>query len=180
MERMIGVGTIFDSARTGEYTWKLAEQLSTSYRVLYLNFQVLFRPEGTDETDLSMSELIYRIRQEKTIYKPEDLIRTVNGIDVISGFAFWSDAEELTPSDAEHLLGWLRTLSGYEKLVLGLGGLHTSTATLLTGCDRLCFLRQSGSSEEQSYREFERQLFFAGMGGLAERLKAAETVPESY
>lgn len=171
--KIIGITCSADDGTGSEYAWKLAKKLSEHGSVLFIGLSALFRSGEVRNSacENAVSELFYRLNRDEELIT-EDLAVRTDGVDAITGYAFWADADELSSAGIERLISFLSECK-YDKVVLDLCSLRSFTVPVLFSCDRVIFKGNSGPFGEARFSEMKRQLAFAGYGDLLVKMEEA-------
>ncbi len=169
--KIIGITSASDDGSGSEYAWELAKKCAESEKVLFAALSTLFRPDEVVLGRNAVSELFYRLNKgEKT--DVTDLITRIDGVDCLWGYAFWADADELSPVGIEKFIEFMASC-GYDRIVLDLCSLKSFTVPLLLACDRIIIKKTEGRIGENRFSEMKRQLAFASQGELLVRMEEA-------
>lgn len=163
-----------DSAPLAEqFAWRLAGHLAETGRTLLLPWQSfsLLREEVGERADSGLSTLLYAADKQETLARQvfSSLPRR-EGVEYVCGADSYQDLWSYSYDNIPAFFRLCKTYGGYEHIVLLAGEFSGCVERAMEESRAGFFLYTGGVQEEARWKEFVRQMKYAGKQALLSRL----------
>ena len=173
--RILGVYSPAPNATASSFALALGQLLARSRPVLYMNFEGFSGLSGLfhESFEENISDILYSMRQEEknTAAKILQVVRRVGEMDYIPPCLSGQELSGIVFREWEKLFEIVRQETGYEYLVLDLGGGLGHLRDFLESCDRIFMPAAEGISEKTRMDAFETWIDQCGIPQIREKIQ---------
>lgn len=174
-KELIGIYSPHGHSLQTAFALALAERLSRSRRVLYLNFTDCagFSEQLDTEYDADIGDLLYYTRAggERFYGKLRSMLYQIGEVDYVPPAANPELLHEAGREDYERLLRALCERTDHEVLILDFGTMVSGFFELLNRCDKIYCLTDESGSNDYRRQQFAKYLTTGAEEALAGRVK---------
>ena len=172
--KIISVFSPLRGLSKSQFAWSLAEDLSNYCKVLFIPMEILpahlsrhpttGKQETKEEINYKLSQLIYYLKEDnKEVMSMIDSSISYQGsLSYISGISHGFDLISLERSEGKILLDNIKKNTNYEFLIFYFSIYTEFSQEIMVNSDTCFITTEDNEYEEAIYREWQRQVKFAG------------------
>ncbi len=165
--KIISVFSPLRGLSKAQFAWFLAEGLSNYCKVLFIPMEIFptrEKEEGKDELNYKLSQFIYYLKEDnkEIMSMLESSISYHGSLSYISGISHGFDLISLEKSEGKTLLDNIKKDSDYEFIIFYFAIYTEFSQEIMINSDTCFVTTEDSEYEDAIYREWQRQVEFAG------------------